>query len=88
MQKEINMLKKHDEKKEEKKRCVPKKGMPHAHKAFQKNRKEREIAHVPKKKRELVHKKEFIHHPPKISTHMHILIKVHDLLLLWIWFLT
>jgi hypothetical protein len=33
-------------------------------------------------------KKEFIHHPPKISTHMHILIKVYDLFLLWIRFLT
>ena len=37
-----------------------------------------------KKKREMVHTKEFIHHPPKISTHLHILIKVYDLFLLWI----
>ena len=29
-----------------------------------------------KKKREMVHTKEFIHHPPKIYTHLHILIKV------------
>ena len=35
-----------------------------------------------KKKREMVHTKEFIHHPPKISTHLHILIKVYDLFLL------
>ena len=32
--------------------------------------------------------KEVIHHPPKISTHLHILIKVYDLFLLWIWSLT
>jgi hypothetical protein len=36
----------------------------------------------------MVHEKEFIHHPPKISTHMHILIKVYDLFLLGIRFLT
>ena len=41
-----------------------------------------------KKKREMVHTKEFIHHPPKISTHLHILIKVYDLFLLWIRSLT
>ena len=27
----------------------------------------------------MVHTKEFIHHPPKISTHLRILIKVYDL---------
>ena len=32
--------------------------------------------------------KEFLHHPPKISTHLHILIKVYDFFLLWIWSLT
>ena len=40
------------------------------------------------RKREMVHIKEFIHHPPKISTHLHILIKVYDLFLLWIRSLT
>ena len=40
------------------------------------------------RKREMVHTKEFIHHPPKIFTHLHILIKVYDLFLFWIWFLT
>ena len=41
-----------------------------------------------KEKREMVHTKEFIHHPPKISTHLLILIKVYDLFLLWIRSLT
>ena len=41
-----------------------------------------------KEKGEMVHTKEFIHHPPKISTHLHILIKVYDLFLLWIRSLT
>ena len=40
------------------------------------------------RKREMVHTKEFIHYPPKISTHLHILIKVYDVFLLWIWSLT
>ena len=41
-----------------------------------------------KRKREMVHTKEFIHHPPKISTHLHILIEVYDLFLLCIRSLT
>ena len=41
-----------------------------------------------KEKGEMVHTTESIHHPPKISTHLHILIKVYDLFLLWIQFLT
>jgi len=53
-----------------------------------KKRKEK-IAPIQKeRKREMVHTKEFIHHPPKISTHLHILIKVYDLFLLWIRCLT
>jgi len=53
-----------------------------------KKRKEK-IAPIQKeRKREMVHTKEFIHHPPKISTHLHILIKVYDLFLLWIRSLT
>ena len=67
------------------KRCIPKEGMPHAL-ACQKKREE--IAPIQKKEREMVHTKEFIHHPPKISTHLHILIKVYDLFLLWIRSLT
>ena len=62
----------------EKKRCIPKEGIPHVVKACQK-KEERKIAQVQRKKkrmREMVHEKESIHHPPKISTHMHILIKV------------
>src|SRR6185437_8548230 len=56
----------------------------------EKKKKEEKIAHYPKrkKKREMVHTKESIHHPPKISTHLHILIKVYDLFLLWIRSLT
>jgi len=41
-----------------------------------------------KEKREMVHTKEFIHHPQKISTHLHILNKVYDWFLLWIRSLT
>ena len=48
-----------------------------------KRRRKEKIAPYPKeRKREMVHTKEFIHHPPKISTHLHILIKVYDLFLL------
>ena len=87
----------------ENKRCIPKEGMPHAS-ACQKEIKDvyqkkvcQMIRHVKKKdsplskkkeKGEMVHTKEFIYHPPKISTHLHILIKVYDLFLLWIWSLT
>jgi hypothetical protein len=54
--------------------------------AKKREKKKEKIAPYPKrkKKREIVHTKEFIHHPPKISTHLHILIKVYDLFLLWI----
>ena len=41
-----------------------------------------------KEKGDMVHTKESIHHPPKISTHLHILIKDYDLFLFWIWSLT
>jgi hypothetical protein len=53
-------------------------------------KRERKDSPLPKKKekREMVHTKEFIHHPPKISTHLHILIKVYDLFLFWIRSLT
>ena len=53
-------------------------------------KKEREkiAPYLKERKREMVHIKEFIHYPPKISTHLHILIKVYDLFLLWIRFLT
>ena len=55
-----------------------------------KKKKKKKIAPYPKRKknREMMHTKEFIHHPPKISTHLHILIKVYDLFLLWIRSLT
>jgi len=51
--------------------------------SMSKKRGRKEIADVPRiKRRELVQKKEFVHHPPKISTHLHILIKVYDFFLL------
>ena len=76
----------HVEKKE--KRSIPKEGMPHAS-ACQKKEKDSPLSKKKEKKREMVHTKEFIHHPPKkISTHLHILIKVYDLFLLWIRSLT
>jgi hypothetical protein len=73
------------QKKRENKRCIPKK-VCH----MLRHVKKKEIAPYPKrkKKREMVHTKEFVHHPPKISTHLHIMIKVYDLFLLWIWSLT
>ena len=64
------------------KRCIPREGMPHAHKACQKKREEN-IVHTKNitREREFIWRS-FIHHPPKISTHLHILIKVYDLFLL------
>jgi hypothetical protein len=50
--------------------------------------KEKDSPYPRKKWRELIHVKEFIHHLPKIFTHMHILIKVYDLFVLRIPFLT
>ena len=50
------------------KRCIPKEGMPHAHKACQrKEKKKKKDGPHPKeiKEREMVHEKEFIHRPPK-----------------------
>ena len=47
--------------------------------------KEEKIAHVLKeneKRERWFMTRSFIHHPPKISTHSHILIKVYDLFLL------
>ena len=58
------------EKKEKKERCIPKEGMPHAHKTCRKKGKKKYIyiAHVQEKntKREIDHPMEFIHYPPKI----------------------
>ena len=56
----------------------------HVQKKWEKKRKDSCLSKK-KEKREMVHTKEFIHHPPKISTHLHILIKVYDFFLLWIW---
>ena len=73
------------------KRCIPKEGMSHALRACQKKEgeKEEKIAHVLKeneKRERWFMTRSFIHHPPKISTHSHILIKVYDLFLLGSWF--
>ena len=51
-------------KKKRNKRCIPKEGMPHAS-ACQKKREKKGIAPIQKKEREMVHTKEFIHHPQK-----------------------
>ena len=62
--------------------AYPKKDMPHAHKECQKEKKRRERKYSPYQKkedmRERNHANEFLHYPPKISTHLHILIKVYD----------
>ena len=75
------------QKKGKNKICIPKEGMPHAQ-ACQKKEKKRQPLIQKERKREMVHTKEFIHHPPKISTHLYILIKAYDLFLLWIRYLT
>ena len=74
------------------KRCIPEEGMPHAHKACQRKKrqeKKRDSPHPKEiKEREMVHENEFIYYAPKISTHMDILIKDYDLFLLWVRSLT
>ena len=62
--------------------------MPTRH--VKKKRREKDCPYPKRKrnKRKMIHTKEFIHDPPKISTHLHILTKVYDLFLLWIRFLT
>ena len=76
-------------KKKERKDAYPKK-VCHMLRHVQKKerRKDSPLSKKKEKQREMVHTKEFIHHPPKISTHLHILIKVYDLFLLWIRSLT
>ena len=76
-------------KKERIKDAYPKK-ICHMLRHVKKEKKKEKIAPYPKrkKKREMVHTKEFTHHPLKISTHLHILIKIYDLFLLWIRSLT
>src|SRR6185436_19854928 len=75
------------QKKKRKKNKYPKK-ICHMLRQFKKKEKDSPLSKKKEKKREMVHTKEFIHHPPKISTHLHILIKVYDLFLLWIRCLT
>ena len=69
--------------KKERKRCIPKEGMPHAHKACQKKKKEKDSPHPWKiKKRDGSCKGV---HPPsakKKSIHLHILIRLYDSFLL------
>ena len=77
--------------KKKEKRCIPKEGMPHTHKVCQKKReRKRKIQPIPKtlQGKENSYKGVLIHHPPKISTHLHILIKACYLFLLWIQSLT
>ena len=77
--------------KKREKRCIPKEGMPHTHKVCQKKKKEKGKYSPYQKhyKGKRIHiKGVLIHHPPKISTHLHILIKAYDLFLLWIRSLT
>jgi len=65
----------------ENKRCIPKEGMPHAHKAYQKKerkkrRKIKKIAHIQRKKRKKTRERWFIQgvHPPSTkNTHIHTL---------------
>ena len=57
-----HMPTRHDIKKRER-RCIPEEGMPHAHKACQRKKDSPHPKEI--KEREIVHEKEFIHHPPK-----------------------
>ena len=77
----------HAHKAYQKKRYILKEGISHAPKACQKRRR-RKYSPYQKDKGEKNHIKEFLHHRQKISTHLHILIKVYDLFLLWIRSLT
>ena len=83
--KKVCHMPRHDKKKKKIKEAYPKKV---CHMLRHVKKKWEEIAPIQKKEREMVHTKESIHHPPKISTHLHILIKVYDLFLLWIRSLT
>ena len=83
-----HMLKRHVRKKDKKRkeRCIPKEGMPHAHKACQKEKKEKDSPHPWKiKKRDGSCKGV---HPSStqkktnILTHLHILIRLYDSFLL------
>ena len=85
--KKVCHMLRHVKKKREIKDAYPKK-VCHMLRHVKKNKKIAPYPKRKKKKRAMVHTKEFIHHPPKISTHLHILIKVYDLFLLWIRSLT
>ena len=78
-----HMPKSHVKKKRERKRCIPKEGMPHAHKACQKKKKGKDSPHPRKiNKRDGSCKGV---HPPSAkhkSTHLHILIILYDSFLL------
>jgi hypothetical protein len=54
----------------------------HAQERMMKKREKKEKKRT-MKRGEMAHKQEFTYHPPKISTHTHILIKDYDLLLQW-----
>ena len=60
----------------------------HVKKKREKEKREKIAPYPNRRKGEMVHTKESIHHPPKVSIHLHILIKVYDLFLLWIRSLT
>jgi len=75
-------------KKKERKDAYPKKVCHMLRHVQKKERRKDSPLSKKKEKGEMVHTKEFIHHPRKIFTHLHILIKIYDFFLLWIRFLT
>ena len=76
--------------KKKRKDAYPKKVCHTPTRCVKKKREKENIAHTKNitRERENSYKGVLIHHPPKISTHLHILIKAYDLFLLWIWSLT
>ena len=76
--------------KKKRKDAYPKKVCHMPTTCVKKKREQKKILPIPKtlQGKENSYKGVLIHHPPKISTHLHILIKAYDLFLLWIRYLT
>ena len=89
--KKVCHMLRHVKKKKERKDAYPKKVCHMLRHVKKKREGKKKVAPYPKRKKKerWCIQKEFIHHPQKkISTHLHILIKVYDLFLLWIRSLT
>ena len=85
-----HVKKKEERKKKKRKDAYPKKVCHTPTRCVKKKRERKKIQPIPKTLhgRENSYKGVLFHHPPKISTHLDILIKAYDLFLLWIRSLT